>query len=190
MLLDNHVPALYQLLMMQMPNVRIAVLRAPERFAVLADHDRLNGVKSCLVTVMEEKRRLAMLDHLVHVRVGVNNDARLINIKRIEHLCKPNHAAFVVVALNNQQPNFFMFLQRHSHHRLDHLDHVSDKLLVSRVGIQNVTACIGNSLQAVKVREVTQQVNHADAGCWRDLKCSAKPFVEQIARDAHIPIVA
>ncbi|KAF2282286.1 hypothetical protein GH714_044130 [Hevea brasiliensis] len=84
------------------------------RFAELGNHDRLNCVKSSLVAVVEEQGGFAVLHHLIHIGRRIDEHARLAAIQGVEHLGKPNHPRFVVVALNDKQFDRLVLDKRHA----------------------------------------------------------------------------
>ena len=68
MLLNNHVTAFYNLLVVQVAYVGVAVNTLAERFSELGDHNRFDSVEACFMPVVKEQRRFAVLHHLVNIR--------------------------------------------------------------------------------------------------------------------------
>lgn len=155
MLFHYHIPTFYNLLMVEMTDMCVTVLAFAKCFSELSYHNGFDHLKPAFMPVCKEKRRFAVLHHLVNIRRCIDEHTRFIVVQRAEHLSQPNHTLFVVVPLHDKQANIFMFNQSHINNTADHTNHVAYKFLVARVRVKNMTARRCNGIKTIEVRKVT-----------------------------------
>lgn len=86
MLLHYHIPTFYNLLVVEMPDMRITVLAFAKCFSELSDHNGFYHLKPAFMSVCKEQRRFAVLHHLINIRRRIDEHPRLVVVQRTEHL--------------------------------------------------------------------------------------------------------